>query len=136
MRSTLVDPTSRRSHHRPHRAMASLSEELGRGGDAQRQTQLPASRNARFAASITRRWQLAVMPLYGRGAILPEGGRGVAVSSLTRVVADRLKLTIIPGAPGIEEGWRNATHEVHPSTLSPRSWNSHSPSQAAYVDLT
>jgi hypothetical protein len=26
--------TSRRSHHRPHRAMASLSEELGRGGDA------------------------------------------------------------------------------------------------------
>ena len=56
------------------RAMASLSEEFGSGDDAQRQTQLPASRNTRFAASITRRWPLAVMPLYGRSAILPEAG--------------------------------------------------------------
>src|SRR6266481_912124 len=127
MRSTLVDPTSRRSHHRPHRAMASLSEELGRGGDAQRQTQLPASRNAGFAASITRRWPLAVMPLYGRRAILPESGRGVTVSSLTRVIADRPKLTNHSRSAWIQGGCRNATHEVHPSALSPRSRSSHSP---------
>jgi hypothetical protein len=33
------------------------------------------------------------MPLYGRRAILSESGRGVAVSSLTRVIADRPKHT-------------------------------------------
>src|SRR5260370_6172294 len=110
--------------------MRSLSEELGMGGDAHRQTHVPASRNVRFAASIKRPRPLAVMPLYGRRAILlgsgSEAGEGAAMSGLARVIAVRPKL------PRHSRGaWiRGGEEKCHPRGTS---LSGYSPSQPGSV---